>query len=221
MILTVDSVGGTRRFDSFHPAIRLASRVVSYLFHPLFIPVYVGWFLLYEARLFPEKTHEQRTLILIQFFFYYSFLPLFVTLLCKGLGFIGSVQLKNQRDRIIPYVLCEIFYFWGWYVFRNLGYAKESIFFALGIFLACSLGLILNAYLKISMHAISVGVLCAFLLLAALRSEVNYGPYIAIGFLIAGLTCTARLIDSSHTTAEIYAGFFAGALAEAVAYLFV
>ena len=93
--------------------------------------------------------------------------------------------------------------------------------FALGVFLACSLGLILNSYMKISMHTIALGVVCAFFLLAGIFSTTSYGFYIAIAFLIAGVTATSRLIDSDHTQNEIYFGFFVGALAEVIAYFFV
>jgi uncharacterized membrane protein YdcZ (DUF606 family) len=143
------------------------------------------------------------------------------TLLSKALGFVQSVYLKTQKDRILPYIVCEIFYFWAWYVFKNVHFPQEAVMFALGVFLACSLGLILNSYMKISMHTLALGVVSAFFLLAGMFSNSSYGFYISIAFLIAGVTATARLIDSNHTQREIYFGFFAGALAEVVAYFFV
>lgn len=143
------------------------------------------------------------------------------TLLSKALGFVQSVYLRTQKDRILPYIVCEIFYFWGWYVFKNVHFPKEVVMFALGVFLACSLGLILNSFMKISMHTLSLGVVCAFLLLASAMSSFVFGIYISIGFFVAGLTATARLIDSNHTQREIYFGFFAGAIAEVIAFFFV
>jgi hypothetical protein len=177
--------------------------------------------MIYEARLFPDRSEWQKTIILIQFFIYYTFLPLMTTVLCKALGFIDSIHLKTQRDRIIPYIVCEIFYFWGWYVFRNLDFPPPIVMFALGVFLATSLGLIINTYMKVSMHAISMGVFCTFFFLSGIMTDVNYGPYISIALFVAGLTGSARLIDSNHTTREIYTGFFAGVITQVVAYLFV
>jgi hypothetical protein len=198
--------------EMYPASLRLAARIISYVFHPLFIPVYVVLFMLYEARLFPDKTEWQKTLVLIQFFVSYTLLPLVTILLMKALGFIKSVYLRTQKDRILPYVVCQVFYFWAWYVSKNVQYPKIVIMFTLAIFLASALGLILNSYLKISMHTISLGVVCGLVLIAGMQSFQNYGPYIAIAFLIAGLTCTARLIDSNHSTKEVYIGFFAGAL---------
>src|SRR5438309_557673 len=132
------------------PAVRIGARIISYLFHPLFLPLYLAWFMIYEARLFPERTSWEKTIVLIQFFVYYTFLPLITTLLSKGLGFIQSIHLRTQKDRIIPYVVCEIFYFWAWYVFRNLHFPKPIVLFGLAVFLGCSLGLLINAYIKVS-----------------------------------------------------------------------
>ena len=207
--------------DIYPTPLRIAARLISYLFHPLFIPVYVILFLLYEVRLFTDKTEWQKSLVLIQFVVSYTLLPLITILLMKALGFVKSVYLKTQKDRILPYVVCQVFYFWAWYVSKNVGYPKIVVMFTLAVFLASALGLILNSYLKISMHTISLGVVCALLLIGGMLTSHNYGPYIAIAFFITGLTCTARLIDSNHSTKEVYIGFFAGALAMVIAYIFV
>lgn len=207
--------------EHFSAPLRVAAKIISYIFHPLFVPVYVGLFFIYEARLFNDRTDWQQKIIIIQFFIYYTFFPLMTTLLTKAVGFVDSVHLKTQKERIIPYIVCEIFYFWAWYVFKNVQFPTEVILFSLGVFLTCSLGLILNSYMKISMHTMSVGVVCGLFLLIGMKGSMSYGFFIALAFLAAGLTGTARLIDSDHTQREIYFGFFAGALAQTVAYFFV
>lgn len=207
--------------NQFHPLTRMGARLISYLFHPLFIPIYVIAFLVYEIGAFPDRDDWGKKLVIIQFLVSYTLLPLITILLMKALGFVQSVQLNTQRDRILPYVVCEVFYFWAWYVSNNLNYPRLVTMFALAVFLACSLGLILNSYLKISMHGIAIGTLCVFMLLAGTMVSVNLGFFIAIAFLIAGLTCTARLIDSNHSTAEIYVGVFTGGLMQLVSWWFV
>ena len=206
---------------SLSPVLRFSARVISFIFHPLFIPLYVVLFMLYEVKAFPDKTGWQRTLVFLQFLVSYTILPLVTILLMKALGFIQSVYLRTAKDRILPYVVCQVFYFWAWYVCKNILYPKVVIMFSLAVFLASCFGLIFNSYIKISMHAISLGVAAALMLIMGMLSSHNYGPYIALAFLIGGITCTARLIDSNHSTKEVYAGFFTGALAQVIAYLFV
>jgi hypothetical protein len=207
--------------ERFHPALRIAAKIVSVIFHPLFIPLYVTLFMIYELRVLSGISAWDRKKVFISICVNYTFLPLVTILLMKGLGFINSIFLKTQRDRILPYVVSQIFYFWGWYVAKNVPLPKPMVMFSLAVFLASCLGLICNAYLKISMHAISVGVIAALLMITAFMMPQNFGPYISIALLIAGLTCTARLIDSSHTTKEVYLGFFIGVLAQLVAWVFV
>jgi hypothetical protein len=206
---------------SFHPAIRIVAKVLSYLFHPLFIPVYIGWFFIKELRLFSGLDGWRQTLLLIQFFVNYTLLPLVTVLVAKGLGFINSIYLKTQRDRIIPYLAVMIFYFWVWYVFKQQGFPKEALLFSLGAFLSICFGAFVNSFFKVSMHALSMGVVITLLIILSLRSGTNFGPYVSTGLLIAGLVCTARLVLNDHRPFDIYAGLVLGALAQVIAWVFV
>lgn len=214
-------IQSTMAESDFHPVTRSAAKIISYIFHPLFIPVFIGWFFIYELRLFPQHDAWRKSLLLIQFLVNYTVLPLVTLLLAKGLGFVNSIYLNTQKDRIIPYIATGIFYFWVWYVFRNQGAPDEVVMFSLAVFLASSLGLILNSYFKISMHAISMGVMVTLLLILALSGGSNYGFYLSIAFLIAGAVCTSRLINSDHHPFEVYAGFFAGSICQLIAWWFV
>ncbi len=48
------------------------------------------------------------------------FLPFMTVVLLKGLGFIDSIRLETQKERIIPYVACITFFFWSYYVSKKL-----------------------------------------------------------------------------------------------------
>src|SRR5688500_8300130 len=89
--------------------LRIGARIISILFHPLFIPVYIGWFLIYILHQFPNLDAWRKTLLLIQFFVSYTLLPLATMLLAKALGFVDTIYLSTQKDRIIPYIACGIF----------------------------------------------------------------------------------------------------------------
>ena len=208
--------------ELFHPAIRIAAKVISYIFHPLFIPVYISWFLIFLNPLFPAIGAGGKWILLLRFVVMYTVFPLVTVLLAKGLGFIQSVFLKTQKDRIIPYVVCGIYYFWMWYVLKNQPeFPRYFVLLSLAIFLASSLGLIVNSFIKVSMHSISIGVMLTFVLLLAFLTDVNYGFYIAVAFFIGGAVCTARLINFDHSPAEVYLGLIIGIAAQVIAYFFV
>jgi hypothetical protein len=213
---------GTPDDLSFHPLIRKIAKVLSYIFHPLFIPVYISWFLVYVNPLFPAISSEDKAILLLRFVVMYTVFPLVTVLLAKGLGFIQSIYLKTQKDRIIPYVVCGIYYFWMWYVLKNQPeFPKHFVMLSLAIFIASFLGLTANSFIKVSMHAISLGVMATFMLLLAFLTDVNYGFYITVAFLLAGIVSTARLVNADHHPVEVYAGLILGALAQVVAYYFV
>ncbi|MDQ6609250.1 MAG: phosphatase PAP2 family protein [Bacteroidota bacterium] len=205
----------------FHPAVRMAAKVVSYLFHPLFVPVYMALFFVYTLRLFPGQDEWHHTMLIIQFFISYTLLPLATVLIAKGLGFVKTVYLKTQKDRIIPYMATMIFYFWMWYVSKNLSFPKESVMFSLAIFLATCLGVFFNTYFKVSMHALSMGIAVTLLLILSTRSSANFGSYLSIVLFIAGLVCTARLINNDHRPFDVYAGLLLGSVAQLIAWIFV
>ena len=207
---------------TFHPLMRMAAKVISVLFHPLFIPVYISWFLLYHTPLFPQFTEENKLLLLLRFLIMYTVFPLVTILLAKGLGFVQSIYLRTQKDRIIPYVACGIYYFWMWYVLRNQPeFPRELVMLSMSIFIAASLGLIFNSYLKISMHSIAAGLMAAFIYCIAILSDANLGIYISFSFFITGLIGTARLVNADHLPAEVYGGFFIGIISVLFAYWIV
>ena len=201
-------------------AIRMAARVVSYIFHPLFIPVYLGWLVLKtDSYLFGSFDAWQKLMLLVSFGVMYIMFPLVSVLLMKALGFVSSIHLRTQKDRVIPYVVCMIWYWWMWYVLNNRpdNVPKDAVILSLAIFLGCIGGLMVNIKMKVSMHAIASGVMAAFVMLLGLSQDVNFGIYITLSILLAGVTCTARLIDGNHTAKEIYWGLFIGILAVLVA----
>lgn len=203
------------------PAVlRFLAHLFSYVFHPILIPTYVTAFLLFVHPLaFAGYGEREKFLVLMAVFFSSGFLPGFSVFLMQRLGFVSSMFLRTQRERIIPYAAAIIFYFWIWYVFRNQ--QKTPIFFVhflLGSFLAVCGAWMWNIRLKVSMHATAVGGMVMFFLLQILSRQEVTGQYFAAALLIAGIVCTSRLMVSDHSKQEIYLGFFTGIACQLVAW---
>ena len=202
--------------------LKLVATIISFIFHPLFIPLFITYFLIhaysYKFAGYDEWSSLKK---ILQVFVNCTFLPLVSVLLLKALGFIDSIFLRTQRDRIAPYIICMIFYFWNWYVFKNNHEVKELVSMSMAIFIASIIGFLMNISGKISMHAMAVGVMSTFLALLAMNDSTNISSYLAIAVLIAGAVCTARLIVSDHSQKEIYFGLFAGIVSQLAAHYFV
>ena len=202
--------------------IQLSAKFISYVFHPLFIPLYITYFIIQIRSYQLAGINDWINLrILLQVFVNCTFLPLASILLLRALNFIDSVFLKTQRDRIIPYIICMIFYFWNWYVFKNNHEIKDLVSVSMAIFNASVLGFLVNISMKVSMHAISVGVMTTFVALLAFSDSSSFSFYLSIAVLIAGIVCTSRLLVSDHSQKEIYYGFLIGILSQLAAHYFV
>lgn len=205
-----------------YPAIvSIAAKLISYIFHPIFIPVYLAWVTVrIQAFLFGFLTEWGKAIFIIRFGVMYLFFPLVSVLLMKALGFISSIHLKTQRDRVIPYVVCMIYYWWMWYVLENQQTPKLCVILSLAIFLSSIGGLMANINMKVSMHAIAAGIMASYVMLLGFSQDTGFGAYISLGILLAGVICTSRLIDGGHTTKEIYWGLLIGVISVIVAQQF-
>lgn len=221
--LVIDKQEGLKEFGPEGPVpqpagIRMAARFFSYLFHPVFIPVLTVWFMLYvHPYLFAGQSPFDKMRILMMAVLMYTLFPIVTVLMLKGLKFIQTIHLDTQKDRIIPIIACMTWYGWLAYVWWNshkmndsIAVPKEAFRLTLAVFLASWLALMANIKIKISLHAISVGVMLTFIILLALSQDLNFGIYISIALLITGITCTSRFIVSDHTAAEIYSGLGVG-----------
>ncbi|HSN60600.1 MAG TPA: hypothetical protein VLR49_06680 [Ferruginibacter sp.] len=204
---------------SVSPFLKWPAVLLSYVFHPVFIPLYAVFFLVYLHPSyfsgFADTNKFRTVLIVIQNAVFY---PLFCILLLKGVGFIGSLYLRTQKDRIIPYIASGIFFFWTFLVFKQQNiYPRILPAFMLGVFLSSSAALIANIYFKISMHAIGLGGLLGLFLVIAYSNSMLMTWPLAAALLITGLVCTARLVLGSHDQKDIYAGLFMGVILQVVA----
>ncbi len=211
--------------DIKHSAIvSLLAKFFSYIFHPLFIPLYVFYYLVFVHQgYFSGYIEKTKAWILIRVALNMVFFPALTVLLLKQVGFIESIFLKKQKDRIIPYMAAGIFFFWMYLVFRNQTEIPQILTaFTFGVFLASSVGLLANIYFKISMHAIACGGMLG-LMLVVLKTN-PFSPFtlpLMIAIFITGIVCTSRFIISDHTQKEIFMGLFWGFACQFISAAFI
>lgn len=210
--------------NRYSPALRIPAQLFSYIFHPLFIPVIATWYLAFiHQGYFTGIAPQEKLMIVIRVAYSTIFFPAITVLLLKALGFIDSIFLKTQRERIIPYVAANIFYFWMYLVFRSQpGVPSILTGFIFGVFLSSSVALLANSYFKISMHALGVGALSGLLLLLIFTGS-PYSTFLSaiVVFLITGFVSTSRMIVSDHQPFDIYTGIFFGIICQVISAAFI
>jgi hypothetical protein len=221
--LVVDSTSQLQELRDQSPGIRLIAKIISYIFHPVLVPVYIILFLLYiHPSVFAGFSSWKKTLVLLQALLPYVVLPLVTVLLLRALNFVNTIYLTTRKDRIIPYIACNLWYFWIAYVWYNQpGYPGEIVILAWTIFISSVIGQLANIYMKISMHALAMGAAVSFMMLLAFTQSAGSGLYLSVALLISGLVCSSRFIASDHSQKEVYGGLLGGIIALVIAALFV
>ncbi|MCO6464934.1 MAG: hypothetical protein J5I52_12385 [Saprospiraceae bacterium] len=215
---------------------RISAQMVSYIMHPLFMVGYMLLFLIQaNPYIFGFSDAKAKGLVLISVFTIAILFPMIAILLMKALGLISSIEMPDKKERIGPLIVTGLFYLWLYVNIRNNDNIPLAFsFFMLGSTIAVFMALIINSFIKISLHTIAAGgFLMAMLILVY---DVTYGfvdfPVAFLGFefrlsdrmilvivsLLAGVTGTARLYLKSHLKDEIYLGYLIGIFSQLVAY---
>ena len=200
-----------------------SAQFISYVFHPLFVPTL---FFLHLVKVVPYEfvgiTEWQLKLKIFSIFWLTAFFPAFAVFLLWRLKFSESIFLRTQKERVIPYVITMFFYWWMYYLSRTFTDQPLALkYFYFGIFIASSLGLITNNFIKVSLHAIGVSGLFTAVVLAGFLYPISNFIWVGTAAMLAGVVVSARMIVSDHTKQELIVGFGIGVLTQLIAYFWV
>lgn len=189
------------------------ARLISILFHPLLVPTYAVALLISFPAEYNRNFPFQASLMLIAFIFLSTFLlPLLLMLILKVMKVVESLEMKTQRERIIPLGMMAIVFY---LVFQMLQQGpQDAVFnlFMLGSTLLVLLSLIINYYQKISIHMVAHGGLNGAFIGYSLLFGIEINWLICLLLGLSGLVGYARLQLRSHTQTEIYTGYLLGAV---------
>jgi hypothetical protein len=204
---------------SFPRPVLFMARLISVIFHPLLVGVYMAFYLIYINPFYyayVPRINAFRNLLTVannNFVF-----PVLVVLLMRGLGFSKSIYLRTTKERIVPYMASIIFFFWTWNTFYHLeGIPQVMRDMTQGVFYASVIGMISNIYFKISMHAMGVGGLIGLMVVVLLDGQMYTVLPIATSLLIGGLVMSSRLITGDHERGDVLAGFIVGVFSQFLA----
>ncbi|MDQ3141685.1 MAG: hypothetical protein M3Q56_05500 [Bacteroidota bacterium] len=145
--------------------------------------------------------------------------------------------MKDKYDRIAPIIICLTFYLWLWINLKqNENVSRIFIAFILSSIVSMILSFIINQWLKLSLHTVSMGAFISFWILIRQQysaegilnfrflSEQTSGFHlhhlIGISFILAGAIGTSRLILQTHTLKEVLLGYAVGILSTIFAFSF-
>lgn len=192
---------------------RIFLNVISYIFHPLFIPMAgtLAYFIV-TPKYSPLELQSGNVLPI---FILTVIIPIITYLILKNLGVVNTVFMPTVRERRYPmYVHILLLLLVIYKVIPN-NYIVEIRFYFLGLLTAAMTALVLLFFkLKVSMHLMGIGSLFMFLVCLSIHFEINITLAVSLLTLATGLVTTSRLYLKAHSTPELLIGFLIGLISQ-------
>ncbi len=192
---------------------RLLSKLISYIFHPIFLPLAgtVSYFLITPKY----TTIELKSGNILPIFILTIIIPILSFFILRNIGVVSSVFLTKPEERRYPLVINLLLLLMILLKVIPDNYTIELYFYFLGLIAANSTCLfLLLIRFKTSLHMMAMGSLLMFLIALSFHFERNI--VIAISFMVfaSGIVATARLFLKAHSRAELFIGFLVGMMSQ-------
>lgn len=193
----------------------LFAKIISFIFHPLFIAFYFLVFLLTTNPIYFSSINTRIALVMVC---YHTILfPGIAMLLLKKVELVDSLQITDKRQRIIPLIITIICYVWAFLSFKKVGFPYPYLWFFLGVLIALFLAFVINIFYKISLHMLSCGGIIIALITMFYYSQSDISYYFIGSILLTGIIASTRLYLHAHNAREIAYGLIVGILAQIIA----
>ena len=183
----------------------------SYLFHPVFIPIYATLFYLFSNQSY--FFNKEKYLVLLEVSVITFAIPVLFFVLLRLTGKITSIMVPELSERKFPLVI---------QCFLLILLVKKSItlerypelhFFMLGALSSTLIALILLfANKKASLHMTGLSALTFFIFGLSLHHQTANTALIIFMVLMNGFVASSRLIMKAHTPQELVIGVLLGSI---------
>lgn len=183
----------------------------SYLFHPIFIPVYAALFYFFGSESYysnPEKYFAVFQIVIITIL-----LPILIFFVLRSAGQADSIMVSEISQRKIPLVMLCFLTILLVRKSITLGRFPELHFFFLGGLLSTVLALVMLFFrTKASLHMVAVSALTLFVIGLSIHYQTRNTNWIAFLVLMNGVVASSRLEMKAHTPKELMIGFLLGVM---------
>lgn len=188
------------------------AKTVSFVFHPLFMPLYGLIILLSAPTFLGYLPVEIKKILILIMVINNIMIPLALLPFFRYRNVISSYKIENRRERIIPLLTVSILYCTTSYIVFNFQipfFLKSFIFATSVVSIIVSM---VNFWWMISIHAVGAGALTATVLVLSIKMHAPLTWYLTAVILTGGLILSSRLRLNSHSPSQVWLGFFTGLL---------
>tara|TARA_B100001287_G_scaffold27405_1_gene19725 strand:+ start:1761 stop:2417 length:657 start_codon:yes stop_codon:yes gene_type:complete len=198
---------------------RKLANAISWVFLPLFMPIYGLLFTFYipsqesdisNPSMF-EMADDLKVQILFLFLVFITIAPGVSFILMYKRGLLSSVEMEERKERFFPLFImlsyCILLFFLFWKKAPNHFLPVYIYILPITGAIVASICLILTTRFKISLHAAGAGVFVGYLCAFASNQMLFHVVLIPIGIFISGLILSARLYLHKHSPRQVYLGW--------------
>ncbi len=187
------------------------SQVISYLLHPMFIPIFSVLIVIRFPALVPNTFSSTSTLLIIlKVSLFTIFIPALVSILMVKLRVIDSLVMLKREQRNIPLLVTSSSYLVMIYTLKSSGIPSAVLYILYTAMFALLVGMLVNLFYKISLHTLGWGGMAASFAGLMLQTGFDFIAIVLASIAVAGLVGYARLNEKAHTQIQIYSGFCLG-----------
>jgi len=191
------------------------ARILSVVFHPLFIPTYFFLFLSWAVPTMLEPiTPELQNKFILFLFLITCVVPLLNVWLFRTFGTVRSFAMTSRKERALPFIMISVIYVVVTYMLHvharmNLNDNFLKLMIVIDILVVAAT--IATFFFKVSVHSVTMWGMIGMLVPLNKVTEVNtlFYPTLAV-IVLAGLIMSARLTTGSHTSREVMWGAVLG-----------
>jgi hypothetical protein len=195
------------------------AHIFSWLFLPLLMPFYGLYLSLYipsEELSLSGKGMYQIPLdlkgqLLIIFFLFSALAPGISFYLLHKRKIISTIDIEDSKERNFPLLImfayCMVLF--TLFIFKAPNNILPKYFYALPLSgaIVTSLFMIINRWIKISLHGGGAGILVGYLAIFMLENDGFPILFFAFAIIASGLCLSSRLFLQRHTPLEVYSGW--------------
>ena len=188
------------------------SRFLSYILHPIFMPLLVLYIILNYIDFFNILFFSYTKPLYIIISLFTLIFPLISVLISLKFNTIASLEMSTKEERNTPLFYTIILMIIGFSLFKNISQLSPYL---TSVYLS-SIIILIIAFLitkkwKISLHMLGIGgATGSFIALNIIFGGLYY--WVILFLFLSGLLAFSRLDLNAHTKDQVYIGFFLGCL---------
>lgn len=187
------------------------ARTLSFVLHPMLMPMYILFFVFSGNSLFALYTPWGAKLYCyLVTVFSLLVMPLLSLPVFRHFHLINSYELEEKQERVYPIMVAVVFAFLGVWLLGRVAYTDIVQQLYLVLIILLSVFSVITLRWKISMHMTAMGGVCGFLFSLGMKYPGDVRGSLILMILLAGLLASSRLYLKKHTPLQVYLGFLFG-----------